>query len=584
MIIAFDSETQDGYAILLTKPWSFAEPSSFEDCIDFLERDRELACWNADYDVQAVVKWLPRECQERLGVLNECTYKDFRIRYIPHKFCRIWRRHPLNDNWRLLVTIYDMRQFYNCSLKTAAAKLGVPPKDEIPASWYQNMRARLKDPRTRAKVLRYAMQDAQTLQAIINRTVDSFALAGMSFDHPFSNASFAERYFRDRFRYRRNYEVERFAEAAYHGGRIECLMTGYFRRAWHYDIHSAYPDVIAKLVKPDGEWIYEESPTEIRPDAVYAYIDCQCNIPHSVRVGPIPYRRRNGGIFYPVGSFRKTVTLGEYQYLQGRGWVGKIYRAWVHYWPSWTFPFGEIADLYRKRKADKRVDYALKIVMNSVYGKLAQVIETWIRTNRVDSNSEIFDDRVWSRKRTWKGHTSFVYASEITARTRLRLLNDIPPEVVICYATDGVFTTCEVPIKTGGDIGEWSDVEEVRDLIVVGSGVYSYFPFNGKGKEKRPIVRFRGFNPQIDLPGMLRKAGNRHYLPMRVLRNTSLKLSTKGPKWKDRMNVLEEHKRYLDVNFDHKRKWPKQWGARDLTRKRFDSKPLIYWGKIRIRR
>jgi DNA polymerase family B len=583
VIIGFDSETQDGYAILLTTPWGFTEPRSFDDCIEYLENWTELACWNADYDFQAVVKYLPRSVRDRLAILNESCYRNYRIRYIPHKFARVWRLNETSDTWKLLFTVYDMRQFYACSLATACIKLGVPKKKDIPKSWYRQMRARLADPRTRNKVLEYALQDAQSLQAIINRTEESFKLAGLKFEKPFSNASFAERYFRKKFTYRRKFEVEKMAEQAYHGGRIECLMTGYFPTAFYYDIHSAYPAIIANLVKPDGEWIYEVRPETIRPDAVYAFVDCECNIPHGVRVGPIPYRRNSGGIFYPSGHFRKTVTLGEYQYLRRAGWVDKIYRSWVHIWPKWNYPFKEISDLYVKRKADPRVDYAFKIVMNSVYGKLAQVIESWVRTNRVDVNSDIFDDRVWNRRRTWKGHTSFVYASEITARTRLKLLDDIPPEAVICYSTDGVYTLSEIPMKTGPGLGEWSEVEEIRDLIVVGSGVYSYrkAPFDTKGKM---IVKFRGFNPEIDLPGMLRKAGRNHFVSMKVLRNTSLKLAAKGRQWADRMNVLEEHKRYLDVNFDHKRKWPKRWSARELTEKQFDSKPLIYWGKLRIKR
>jgi hypothetical protein len=223
-------------------------------------------------------------------------------------------------------------------------------------------------------------------------------------------------------------------------------------------------------------------------------------------------------------------------------------------------------------------------VSNSVYGKLAQVIETWIRTNRVDANAEIFDDRVFRRKKTWKGHTSFVYASVITAGIRLKLLEDIPPEKVICYATDGVFTTEPIRgLKTGNGLGEWSEVEEVRDLIVVGSGVYSYreTPFRTKGKT---VVRFRGFNPEMDLPHLLKRAGRRHFISLKVLRNTSLKLAAKGPQWEDRLNVLEEHKRYLDVNFDHKRKWEKRWNAGELTRQRFTSRPLVYWGKVRVKR
>lgn len=587
-IIGTDTETFLGFAILITKPHAFCEPQSFEDCIEFLMQDRELACWNADYDCQAVLKWLPAPVRDRLSLLGEVRYKEYRIKYVPHKFMRVWFHSYNGAKERLLFTIYDMRQFYACSLAKAAEKLGVQRKGDIPKSWYTQMWAKLKDPKTRPKVLAYALGDAQTLQQIIDRTAESFAAAGLAFERPFSNASFAERYFRKNFTYRRNKDAEKYARRAYHGGRIECLKAGYFPRAFHYDIHSAYPSAIATLVKPDGDWHYEKNPKEIRPDAIYAFIDCEFVIPRSYHVGPIPIRRRSGAIFYPTGRLRKTVTLTEFRYMERRGIPIRIFSAWVHIWPSWTYPFGEIAEIYKRRKQDAKADYALKIVMNSVYGKMAQILESRIRTNKVDHRAEIFDDRVWRKREKWKEHTSFVYASEITARIRIKLLEDIPPETVISYSTDGVFTTCEVSIPTGSGLGEWSNVEEVRNLVVVGSGVYCYEYEDKNPKSPTfgqwiPEVKFRGFSPGIDLRAMLTRAGRRHFIGLKVLRNTSLKQAKKGGK-PSTMNVLERVTRYLDVNFDTKRNWPKKWSAKEITEQTFNSKPWAYYGIVKVRR
>src|SRR4029077_16115383 len=577
MIVAMDSETQDGFAILLTKPWSFAEPESFEDCIEFLRVDKEMAWWNADYDVQAVIKWLPLPIRNRVALLNEVRYGEYLIRYVPNKFAKVWKGD--GDQQDLLFTIYDLRQFYNCSLRRAAEKLGVQQKKDFPRSWYRQMLKKLKDPRTRSPVLDYAMGDAQTLQAIIRKTEESFKLAGLKFERPFSNAVFAERFFRKQFRYRRKIEVEKIAQKAYHGGRIECLRVGHFPRAYYYDIHSAYPSIIAALEKPDGRWIHERNgdPSTVREDCRYGFFDCEFDIPRDSRVGPIPFRLSRGGLLYPVGRFRKTITLSEFNFLSERRWVSKVYASWLHIWTSGKRPFSAIEELYRKRKTDPRIDYAFKIVMNSVYGKLAQVLEHLYPTNVVDYRTEFFDERIWRKRIEWKEHTSFVYAAEITAQIRMKLLRDIPPEDVILYATDGVFTTKPVKLTSGKGLGEWSEPEEVHNLCVVGSGVYQY-----EDKDGEETIRFRGFSPDIALATKLYAAGNRHAIRIDVTRNTSLKLAARLPERRNRMNVLEEEQRLLDVNFDRKRNWEKRWTARELTSRSFDSKPWVYYGRLKL--
>lgn len=580
-IIATDTETHRGLAILITKPWSFCEPKHWDDCIEFLEHDKEMACWNADYDCQALMKHLPRAVRDRIALLGFAQYGEYLVKYIPHKFMKVWKETATGKQ-RALFTIYDMRQFYNCALAKAAKKLGVQQKGEIPKSWYPLMRSKLNDPKTRDRVLNYALGDAQTLQQIIDRTVESFAAAGLKFDKPYSNASFAERYFRKKFRYKRHLKAEQFARAAYHGGRIECLKCGFFPEAFYYDIHSAYPSAIANLIKPDGEWFYETDPQDIRPDCVYAFLDCTVDIPKSSPVGPIPVRRRSGAILYPVGRFRKTITLTEYKYLVGRGWPVRIQRAWFHIWTGGDRPFSEINELYTKRKRDPKADYALKIVMNSVYGKMAQVIESRVRTNRVDMKSEIFDDRVWFKRERWKDHTSFVYAAEITARIRIKLLEDIPTDMVISYSTDGVFTTAPLKgLREGDGLGEWATCKRVENLIVVGSGVYTYY--DPDPDEQKQVVRFRGFSPAIDLGGMLKQAGRRHFIGLKVMRNTSMRQSAKGGHAKNKMNVLEQVTRAMDVNFDNKRNWPERWNARALTERQFESKPWIYYKPLTLK-
>lgn len=533
--------------------------------MDFCRTTPEMMCYNADYDCQAMMKYLPQAIRARISTLGESQYGLWKIRYISKKFMRVWfDDHPV-------LIVYDMAQFYNCSLAVAARRLGVKNKGSIPKAWYRAMAARLADPRTRARVLSYALDDALVLQQIIDKTVAAFALAGIKFERPFSNAVFAERYFRDRFKYRRNFPAEKLAQRAYHGGMIECLKVGYFPKAYYYDIHSAYPSAIATLVKPDGTWLTE---SYVRDDSVYALVDCDLSIPADTYKAPIPLRLRAGTIAYPTGKFRKVITLTEYRLCERRGWVVKVHKAANHIRASGHLPFEEVNAIYLKRAEHPAQEYALKIVLNSTYGKMAQVIERYVRSHVVDARSEIFDGRVWTRHMDWKDHTSFVYASEITARIRQKCFTDADPSKVIFYATDAVMCTEPLPLKTGPGIGEWGEAEEVTNLVVVGSGVYAYD--HEKKGDKEQVVKFRGFAKSMDLRGMLYRANRRHTVRMKVLRNTSLRQSIRNP---HELNVLRDAERILNVNFDHKRAWPKRWSARDLLTQHYDSLPLIYYGK-----
>jgi len=477
----------------------------------------------------------------------------------------------------LLFTIYDLKQFYNCSLARAAKKLGVSQKKTLPKKWYKEMLLRLQDPRTRKRVLDYAMQDAATLQEIIEKTKASFRAAGINFTKPFSNATFSERIFAKAFEHQRFYHAEKWAKWAYHGGRIECLKCGFFRKAYFYDIHSAYPSEIAKLIKPDGKWV--TSLKELRDDAVYAFVDCRIHIPNFMHAGIIPMRRRSSLICYPVGHFRKIVTMEEFKYLREKCYVERIYGIVQHCWAHGRKPFHEIERLYKWRQAEPAVDYAIKTILNALYGKLAQVQKQLIATSIVDTHSQFFDKRLWITQKKWKRQTSFVYAATVTANIRMRLIKEISPGKVIFYSTDGVMTTEPIPgLKLGKGLGEW-DYKEVKNLIVVGSGVYTYSDRNGK----RVTTKFRGFSPDMDLAMSLKKAGRLHKVSRHVLRNTSLKQAVRK-EHRDSLNVLREQIRYLNVNFDRKRYWAERWNAGDLTRKNYESKPLIWYKTTYLKR
>jgi hypothetical protein len=580
MIVAFDTETQDGRAILITKSDRFIEPRTWEECIDFLAEDKEIAAYNMDYDIQACLTFLPFIVRDKLALLNDVTFnyrfQEYRVRYIRHKFCRVW------ENGKLLFTAYDIAQFYNCSLERAAKKLGLPGKFDFPVAWYKQMQKRLDDPKTRQQVLDYALQDARLLQQIINKTTEAFLKAGMKFERPFSNASFSQRVFSKALtRSGVRHDVDRLAQWAYFGGRIEVLKMGFFRRAYYYDIHSAYPSIIANLVAPDGKWVRDCK--YIRDDAVYAFVDATVFVPEEVSVGPLAFRLRSNRIVYPVGTYRRVLTLAEYRYCEKRGYVKKIHSVTQHIWPKWKYPFQGVKDLYKQRQLNPEQAYAIKIVLNAVYGKTAQLLKQRLPSTIANNDTQWIDGQAFTHKKTTKRFTNFVYASEITSRIRMKLLEDIPQDKVISYATDGVFTTEPIAgLDVGDGLGQWSEAEEVTNLIVIGSGVYQYTDAKGE-----TVTKFRGFalrnakGERVDLRTLLEGAKDRYSIPVQVVRNTSLRQAIARPR---DLNVLKTIKRTMDLNFDTKRYWEGRRRASDLLKRNFESLPLVYYGKLKLRR
>src|SRR5215831_11254559 len=97
-----DTETHNGQIILIATPRLYTLfPRSFEECVEFLLSigDKELVCWNADYDILAILKFLSRGTLERIykrhqwqwtSRLPSWTTNGFiNLHYVPRKFLRV---------------------------------------------------------------------------------------------------------------------------------------------------------------------------------------------------------------------------------------------------------------------------------------------------------------------------------------------------------------------------------------------------------------------------------------------------------------------------------------------------------------
>lgn len=277
--------------------------------------------------------------------------------------------------------------------------------------------------------------------------------------------------------------VDSAATNAYFGGWFEVFMHGHIPgSAWEYDINSAYPHILSGLpCLLHGTWEHYEA--EAWPH-VNGDRRALCLVRAEVEgsdpyIGSMLHRTREDRILRPW------LTAGWYwqHELDAAVRAGLIDRvdvreAWIYLPCDCPPPLKDVAGLYdyriqvgKKTSAGK----AAKLVMNSLYGKLAQ-------------------------GRGGRPFTNYIYASLVTAGCRTMILDAIASHPggsasTIMVATDAVFFTEPHPsLPLSGRLGDWECTER-SNLCVFKPGMYWDDQARAAiAEQKAPIFKARGVN------------------------------------------------------------------------------------------
>lgn len=266
------------------------------------------------------------------------------------------------------------------------------------------------------------------------------------------------------------------ARHAYAGGRFEPIRFGHVKGpAYQYDINSAYPSAIRHLPNLSrGRWVTDESDEEA-PFALYhiEYEGAYADIP-----GALFRRDANGTICYPL---RVTGWYWTPEYLAARDYcragLGTMRVTGRHVFvpdDDDSRPFEFVEKLYAKRRALKAANdgahVALKLALNSLYGKFAQQVG-WRILPSGDIRIPPFHCLEW--------------AGYVTSCCRAEILRAIvqDPESIIAIETDAVFSSRPLTLPVGGGLGEWEE-SRYSSLTYVQSGFYFADGQGGKAKTR----------------------------------------------------------------------------------------------------
>ncbi len=422
---------------------------STEKCLEFLTRKydatKKRVWFSFSYDVNHILKDVPDEDLLALIAGKAINYKGHTIKYIPSKIFIV-------DNYRH----YDVFSFFATNfLNVVRLMLG---EDRVSKQLIEGKLARgtfehwkLED------LIAYNDEELVLLVEIMNKLRTALLDVNVKLTEWYGPGAIAKYWFK-------KYEVKpppipqnlalyRALSSSYYGGRFEQIKLGKFKNIYEYDIRSAYPSVMASM-PIYKQWRRVKGYTNDKHSIWYVNFDIRTYLSDGYRGAlPLPVRSKDGHICFPaVGRgwyWQHEIELVKEFFPKAKLVIHEGYVATVEK----ELPFEWIKDLYDYRlklKSEGNLShYAIKVGLNSLYGKTAQTV-----------GSNIYHSLAW--------------AGYITSSTRVKIARagySTAPNNVIGFATDALFTTEKLDLVLSTDLGDWEE-QHFDSGIFFQSGVY----------------------------------------------------------------------------------------------------------------
>ncbi len=470
IFIAYDGEGWDDKLVLLANSLGEhvvnRDGLSTKDCLELLAVSYKIPVkrvfFSFGYDVNHIIKDLTDLQIGQLLIGDEVEYEGYRIAYIPGKMFIV-------NNYYY----YDVFSFFQTNFINVVKRMLGP--EFVSESLVAGKAARgTFDTWDQDKLMAYNSEELDLLVQILNRLRDAFREVNTDLQEWYGPGAVAKYWFKQHEVYpneKHHYWDILALNSAYYGGRFEQLKLGSFKNVYEYDIHSAYPAAMADMPhflswspsktfsdNPYSIWYItfdlRESQKDDDPDKWTAFL-------------PLPVRGSDGRICFP---------------LVGKGWYWQSeVKVMLDFFPDakviWHKgyiaktegkPFEWIKDLYVYRQELKEsgnlAQYAVKVGLNSLYGKTAQ---------RIGSNPFF----------------SLSWAGYITSTTRAKLARagyECGSQNVIGFATDAIFTTTPLNVPTTDSLGDWES-SKFNKAVFIQSGVYRLINADGTVED-----RYRG--------------------------------------------------------------------------------------------
>lgn len=302
----------------------------------------------------------------------------------------------------------------------------------------------------------------------------------------------------------------RAARFAYAGGRVEMLKYGDITGpVYEYDIASAYPAAMQHLPSlADGTWTHYTKDPGPRQFALYHVVWKLTDRSRLHEPMPFPWRDRHGQIYFPSNGdgWYWSPEVDAMRARKGFNWW--VHEAWVFTPKRRTKPFKFVPEQYalrRKLKAEGHGgQYAIKLGLNSMYGKLAQqtgAIEAKDPCDCPTDNGATPHDEGHRTGRYSPPKThQLEWAGWITSwcRAQVTTAGMQNPSSVIAFATDALFTLEPLNLSLGKALGEWEQTT-FSTWWNIQAGFYG-----GTTDDGQTVSKTRGVDRDPETPAKIR--------------------------------------------------------------------------------
>lgn len=434
------------------------------DCLNFLldlgTRDARVCGYVLSYDWTMILSDLPVESIVKLfrpdtrvigSAFERVKYKRYQLHWLAGA---MW----LSDGKRK-VTVWDLGKYYQSPFVDALERWNVRPDVQEQIAEMKKRRSLFTWKEIKA-IRQYCFDECTALAELaeqLKTAHDEAGLTARSWFGPGSTAGVLLK--RHLIHERRGIHPQPVVEAAvraFFGGRAELSRNGFVPGPISgYDISSAYPFHASKLpCLVHSQWEHTTRERDIRGKGVlHALVHGTIVDVGDVPWGPLPIRQKDARIVFPRGGASGWWWRDEW--LAAReGWNGlKFDQAYVLKSDCNCKPFDFLRELFEyRRSVDKNsgLGKVIKLVINSVYGKLAQTV-----------GKPQFASRIW--------------AGMVTSGTRAQVLrlmmqhDDLAN--VLMIATDGLFSTEQHPVNDTITLGGW-ERKDYESITLVRPGIY----------------------------------------------------------------------------------------------------------------
>ena len=447
---------------------------STQECLQFLLRTSKPSAINViyggSYDVNMILRDVPEQRVRELWTNGKTSWKNYTLHYANRKRFSVheWKlgvKNPVRN-----IILWDVIGFYQASFVKAAKKwLG---EDFVEGLDIFKLIEETKKKRNTFRItqldeiLKYNYAECQLLVIMMKALFKALSEAGIRLKR-FDGAGAIASAILSQWNIIAHMgevptEVVEWSQYAYSGGRIEAPMVGNLdpergKNVYRKDVNSAYPFAALSLPSYAGaRWSFDK---EWNGNS-FSIVEVEWQYQRESLFYPLWYRLPNGSILYPRsgrGRYYGIEVQSLFDHYQEHKDFEIVSACNVELGIADASPFGFIEEIYNKRREFKRqgsmAHEAIKLGMNSIYGKLAQ--QAGYRNGRIPRYHHL------------------LWAGQITSTIR-HLLYECAMQkrnTIVAFATDAIISLDNIVLREGDGLGEWSP-DTFTGITLVQAGVY----------------------------------------------------------------------------------------------------------------